>query len=60
MTATAMCSACYLGRCEDCPGCWHEIEHDFSDWHAVDDTYESDRATRRYEDFYDRMFGDCA
>ncbi len=54
-----MCDHCYRGRCERCTGCWHETEHDFSDRDGIDDGYDEDRATDRYEKFYDRMFGDA-
>jgi hypothetical protein len=55
-----MCDACYRNDCARCQGCWHDIEHDFSDRTQPDDGYEADRAADRYERHYDRLWGDAA
>lgn len=56
----SICRACASGDCRNCPGeCWCEVTHDFSDAHDYDEGDMADRATARYEKFYDRMFGDA-
>lgn len=55
-----MCEACRKGQCENCDGCWHEIEHDFTDYYASDDGgQEADRAADRYEAALDNPWGDA-
>jgi hypothetical protein len=55
------CRACQDNDCEACTGCWHETTHDFSDrFDNYDEDAAIDRAERRYDTFYDRMWGDAA